>query len=76
MNVLAKIEKDNGMMSKDVAEKLRITKGYYSMLKNGVRPMSKEIGLRIHELYGIPLEAIFFPQRVDKKSINSTGSDG
>ena len=60
MNILIKIEKETGLRPKDMANKLGITKSYYSMIKNNVRPISKEVAIVIHEVFKVHLEEIFF----------------
>lgn len=75
MNVLIKIEEETGKKPKDMAEILGITKSYYSMLRNDVRPISKEIALKIHEAFDVPLEEIFFGLAVNAGLTNPTGTD-
>lgn len=79
MNVLIKIEKDTGLKPKDIANKLGITNSYYSMIKNNIRPISKEMAIKIHELFKIPLDDIFFNlgvnRRLTKDNQAATGTD-
>lgn len=72
MNILIKIEKETGLKPKDMADKLGITKSYYSMMKNNVRPISKEVAIKIHEVFEIPLEEVFFCQQVNNRLTSNT----
>ncbi len=76
VNVLIKIEKETGLMSKEVANKLDITASYYSMMRNNVRPISKEVAFKIHKIFAIPLEDIFFTRGVNDGLTNTTQPTG
>jgi len=76
MNILIKIEKETGLRPKDMANKLGITKSYYSMMKNNVRPISKEVAIKIHEVFKVPLEEIFFTCEVNAELTTNQPSGG
>ena len=76
MNILIKIEKETGLRPKDMANKLGITKSYYSMIKNNVRPISKEVAIKIHEVFKVPLEEIFFTCEVNAELTANQPSGG
>jgi transcriptional regulator with XRE-family HTH domain len=76
VNILIQIEQQTGLKPKDMANKLGITKSYYSMMKNNVRPISKEVAIKIHEIFKIPLENIFFTHRVNGALTNGSHPPG
>ncbi len=45
-----------GCTQRELAERLSITQGALSMIKNGQRIPRPELALLIHELTGVPLE--------------------
>lgn len=82
MNILNRIENDTGLKAKDIADKLGITRAYYSMIRNDIRPISKDVAIKIHEVFKIPLEEVFFAIEVngeltdEVKGTNPTGTEG
>jgi transcriptional regulator with XRE-family HTH domain len=75
--LLRQIEIDHGLSFQQMAEKLGISKSYYSMLKNGTRPISKNIALIINREFKVPLEELLLrPQVHISKTDKPTGTEG
>ena len=57
-----------------MARKLGIAKSYYTMLENEDRAISKNVGIKLHEEFGLSLEEIFFspegPRSENRKASN------
>lgn len=62
--MLEELRKKLGLTKAEMIEALDITKSYYSMIIKGERPISKNLALKIHEKFDIPLETIFFEKTV------------
>ncbi|MEN6348941.1 MAG: helix-turn-helix transcriptional regulator [Syntrophomonas sp.] len=65
MNVLTRVETLTGSTPNEISKELGITKAYYSMVKNGKSPVSKNLAINIHQKYGIPLEEILIRPTVN-----------
>ncbi|WHA10369.1 helix-turn-helix transcriptional regulator [Enterococcus montenegrensis] len=57
---LKQIREMNQLTAQDVAEKVGITKGYYSMIENGKRGLSYPIAVKIAEVFDMKPDDIFF----------------
>lgn len=57
---LAQARKNAGLTMADVAEKLGVTEGYYSMIEAGKRQKKLDITLaaRFSEIFELPIESI------------------
>ena len=60
VNVLRKVRTKCGLNKVEMARKLDISRSYYTMLENEDRAISKRLGIKLHEQFGLPLEEIFF----------------
>jgi transcriptional regulator with XRE-family HTH domain len=67
MNLFQRIEKDTNLTGKEIAQKLRISKSYYSMLRNGVRPISKSLAIAINQEFSIPFNDILIRPEVHEE---------
>ena len=56
MNLFHKIMESHDLKSMELAKKLDISESYLSMLLNGERNISKNIALKLHHEFKIPLE--------------------
>jgi plasmid maintenance system antidote protein VapI len=56
MNILVDIETKFNLKSKEVAHRLSVSKSYYSMLRKGKRAISKNVALRLKEVFGVALD--------------------
>lgn len=57
---LKNIRERNNLTASEVAEKVGITKGYYSMIENGKRGLSYPIAVKIADVFGKKPDEIFF----------------
>lgn len=57
---LKRIREENQLTAQEVADKIGITKGYYSMIENGKRGLSYPIAVRIADVFGMKPDEIFF----------------
>ncbi|MGG5333720.1 helix-turn-helix transcriptional regulator [Enterococcus sp. AZ163] len=57
---LKNIREQNNLTASEVAEKVGITKGYYSMIENGKRGLSYPIAVKIADVFGKKPDEIFF----------------
>jgi len=76
MNVLQRIESEFDKTPSEIMQSLKISKGYYSMIKNGKTPISKNLAIRINQEYKVPLEELLMPSKVCKpftKDLQPTG---
>ena len=74
MNVLRKVRTQYGLNKVQMARKLDISRSYYTMLENEDRAISKRLGLKLHEQFGLPLEEIFFNSAGSRSDNNSAAS--
>lgn len=56
MNLFHHIMESQDLKSKELAKKLDISESYLSMLLNGERNVSKNIALKLHHEFKIPLD--------------------
>lgn len=63
-NLFEDLRKLHGLNKTQMAHRLKIGKGYYSMLESSQREISKYVGMRLHGEFGVPLEEIFFDKGV------------
>lgn len=56
MNILVDIETKFNLKSREVADRLSVSKSYYSMLRKGERAISKNVALRLKEVFGVELD--------------------
>ena len=57
---LKKTRDKNQLTAQEVADKVGITKGYYSMIENGKRGLSYPIAVKIANVFGMKPDEIFF----------------
>jgi plasmid maintenance system antidote protein VapI len=62
MNLFHNIMESHALKSMELAEKLDISESYLSMLLNGERNISKNIALKLHREFKIPLEVSLCPE--------------
>lgn len=63
MNILKFIRLQHGLNGSQMARRLGISKSYYSMLERGIREPSKNVAVRIHREFHVPLEVILIHHR-------------
>jgi plasmid maintenance system antidote protein VapI len=56
MNIFEQLEKENNLNSIEMARRLKIGKGYYSMLRKGDRPVSKNVAAALKREFDIPMD--------------------
>lgn len=61
MNIFEQLERDNKLKPIEVARKLKICKGYYSMLRNGDRSVSKNVATALKREFNISLDVSLCP---------------
>lgn len=66
-NKLKIIREKSGMSSQDVATKLGISKGYYSLIENQKRGLSYPMAVKISAIFKKKPDDIFFNIEVNKK---------
>lgn len=64
MNIFERIEKETQLTPSEIAKRLGISKSYYSMIRNGDRQISKNVAIKIHLEFAIPLEDILMRPEV------------
>ena len=57
---LKKVREQSKLTAAEVAEKVGITKGYYSMIENGKRGLSYTIAVKIADVFDMKPDEIFF----------------
>lgn len=62
---------EKGIRAEDIANRLGISKSYYSMLENGHRPLKLEHAQEIARALGVTLDALFLAPPV-----HETGTTG
>lgn len=62
MNAIKMVMDREKLRSIDMAERLKISKGYCSMLLNGDRPVSKSLAIRLRDQFGVPFEVSLCPE--------------
>ncbi|MFZ4897297.1 helix-turn-helix transcriptional regulator [Enterococcus durans] len=67
---LKKIREDNQLTAQEVAEKIGITKGYYSMIENGKRGLSYPIAVKIANVFGMKPDEIFFDHEFTNEKLD------
>lgn len=78
MNVLQRIELEFNKTPSEIMQRLKISKGYYSMIKNDKAPMSKKLAIKINQEFKFPLEELLIPPKVRNpliKDLSPTGTD-
>lgn len=75
MDLLKTTRVKHGLNKVEMARKLGIAKSYYTMLEKGERCISKNIGIKLHEHFGIPLEDIFLQAQVHDEETNSSNCE-
>lgn len=68
MNLFHNIMEIHTLKSMDLAKRLDISESYLSMLLNGERNISKNIALKLHREFKIPLEASLCPRVHDEET--------
>lgn len=61
MSILINLEQIHRLKPVKMAEALGISKSYYSMIRNGDRPISKSIAIRLKDSFGIKLDDSLCP---------------
>lgn len=67
-NTLKQLRKKNKYTSKMMADKLEISKPFYSQLENGKRRLSYEMAIKISNVFNVKPDDIFYNDM--KKNIN------
>jgi len=62
MHVLEQIRIKDKLKKVQMAERLGIAKSYYSMIIKDNKPLSKNVAVKIHCEFGIPLEELLYPE--------------
>ena len=58
-NFLREARKDRGFTMRDVAARVDISPGYYSMIEHGQKTPSGSVAVKLSKLLGVPLERFF-----------------
>lgn len=67
---LKRVREENQLTAQDVAERVGITKGYYSMIENGKRGLSYPIAVKIAEVFGMKPDEIFFEHEFTNEKLS------
>lgn len=57
---LKELRKKKGLTTQDMADKLGISKPFYSQIENQVRKLSYDMAVRIADIFGKKPDAIFY----------------
>ena len=57
---LKNLRKQNNLTSKDMAEKLGISKAFYSQLENRTRRLSYDMAIKISKIFNLKPDKIFY----------------
>jgi len=68
MHLLEEIRTKEKISKTEMASRLGIAKSYYSMITSGKMSISKNVALKIHNVFGIPLEDILCPSVHENKT--------
>lgn len=60
LNKLKKIRKEKKLTSKAMAEKLEISKAFYSQIENGTRKLSYDTAIKISIIFNSKPDKIFY----------------
>ena len=63
---LKELRKNNNLSSKDMAEKLCMSKAFYSQIENRTRRLSYDMAIKISEIFNSKPDKIFYE---DSKSV-------
>lgn len=74
MNILKKIMAKEGLNKTQMAERLEISKSYFSMIINGQHGISKNMAKKIHDTFGVPYE-VLLSSKVQENETKLTGTD-
>jgi len=66
---LKQIREENQLTASEVADKVGITKGYYSMIENGKRGLSYPIAVKIADVFGKKPDEIFFNHKFTNEKL-------
>ena len=74
MNLIDQIRNENKLDHKEMMKALGVSKAYYSMLRRGLRPISKELAARLNRQFRVPYEVSFCPtvHKLDTEGIGSS----
>lgn len=61
MTVLKELEKKHKLKPVEMAQVIGISKSYYSMLRSGERPISKNVAIQLRQQFGIMLDDSLCP---------------
>ncbi|MDK2920153.1 MAG: putative transcriptional regulator [Candidatus Petromonas sp.] len=70
-NKLVNIRSQNNMTQQDIADKLGISRSFYTMIENGKRNPSLELAFKISNLLKVDVNEIFFIQARNEKLQNN-----
>ncbi len=56
MNIFLRLEEELNLKPIEMANKLNVSKSYYSMIRKGERSVSKNVSLKIKDTFGIALD--------------------
>jgi plasmid maintenance system antidote protein VapI len=72
MNVFNELEKKHNLKPVKMAALLGISKSYYSMMRNGLRPISKNVAIGLRNNFGVTLDDSLCPSVHDKATTHLT----
>ncbi|MDF2857250.1 MAG: helix-turn-helix protein [Neobacillus sp.] len=61
MSILIELEKKHNIKPNIIAKMLGISKSYYSMIRNGDRPISRNVAFKLRNSFGVKLEDSLCP---------------
>ncbi|WP_312560652.1 helix-turn-helix transcriptional regulator [Anaerospora sp.] len=56
MNIFLRLEEELNLKPIEMANKLNVSKSYYSMIRKGERSVSKNVALKLKDTFGIALD--------------------
>jgi transcriptional regulator with XRE-family HTH domain len=62
VNILKIIREKNNLRPVEMAQKLDVSKSYYSMLESGQRPLSKNVAFKLKSKFGVKLDVSLCPE--------------
>ena len=75
MDLLEKIRKERGLRKTEMARQLGIGKSYYTMLTTGRCGISKNMALRIRDVFGVSLDEILPSEEVHGTSTREASAN-
>lgn len=66
-NKLKELRYENKLTTQNMADKLGISKPFYSQIENGVRRLSYDMAIRIAKIFGVKPDVIFYDDHLEYK---------